>query len=192
MLEESNVRVVRTVSKGLKISRGFHLRIHLSYVRLLNRVLDLYDRLVYRSKSVVTCKSKITSEHPVVFDGETVLSSSFQIIYFQLTGKWLTIGKIRNLNGSHTGYYCGIVTPPHLLEDGGMELTDLFLDLWVSLDLRYKVLDEEELERVLCEGWITRDLCCRARKKLEKLVDLIEKRECLLPLANRLMKELRL
>jgi hypothetical protein len=28
-----------------------------------------------------------------------------------------------------------MVTPPRLSEDGGMELTDLFLDLWVSPDL---------------------------------------------------------
>ena len=34
----------------------------------------------------------------------------------------------------------------------GLELTDLFLDLRVSLDLRYRVLDEEELENAVSKG----------------------------------------
>jgi predicted RNA-binding protein associated with RNAse of E/G family len=58
-----------------------------------------------------------------------VLAAGFQIAYFEFMGKWFTIGKIRDLEGRHTRYYCDIVTPPKLLDDGGVELTDLLLDL---------------------------------------------------------------
>jgi predicted RNA-binding protein associated with RNAse of E/G family len=54
------------------------------------------------------------------------------------------------------------------LEDGGVELTDLFLD-WVSLDLRCKVLDEEELENAYSKGWVTRQLYEKAKEELKKL-----------------------
>jgi len=84
--------------------------------------------------------------HSVVFDGELVLAPDFQSVYFELMGKWFTVGNIRNLQGRHTEYYCDIVTPSRLLKDGGIELTDLFPDLWVSRDLRYKVLDEDALD----------------------------------------------
>jgi predicted RNA-binding protein associated with RNAse of E/G family len=137
--------------------------------------LDRSDELLYRSEKIIVGKSKITSAHSVVFDDEVVLAAGFQIAYFELIGKWFTIGKIRDLEGRHTGYYCDIVTPPRLLNDGGVELTDLFLDLWVSSDLRYKVLDEEELEKALQEGWITKQLYERAEKEMEKLVGIVKR-----------------
>ena len=92
-------------------------------------------------------------------------------------GKWFTVGKIRNLQGRHTGYYCDIVTPPRLLKDGGVELTDLFLDLWVSPDLRYKILDEEELENAFRRNWIAQQLYDKAKKELEKLINVVEQGE---------------
>ena len=70
---------------------------------------------------------------------------------FKLVGKWFNVVKVRNLRGEHTGYYCGITARPKLLEDGSVEITDLFLDLWVSPDLRYRVLDQDELEEALKE-----------------------------------------
>lgn len=150
-------------------------KLHLRYVRLPNQVSDIYDELIYRSEKVVASKSQITSAHSVVFDGEVVLAYGFQIVYFELIGKWFTVGRIRNLEGRHTGYYCDIVTPPKPLEDGGVELTDLFLDLWVSRDLRNKVLDEEELENALSKGWITEQLYEKAKTELKKLINIVKK-----------------
>lgn len=152
-------------------------KLHLRYIRLPNQVLDIYDELIYKSRRVIVGKSQITSTHMVEFDGEVVLAPSFQIVYFELAGKWFTIGKIRNLNGEHTGYYCDIVTPPRPLEDNGVELTDLFLDLWVSPTLGFKVLDEEELETALRKDWITRQLYNKAREELEKLIKIVKQRK---------------
>jgi len=150
-------------------------KLHLRYVRLPDQVLNIYDDLIYKSERVIVGKSQITSEHSVTFDGEAVLAPGFQIIYFELIGKWFTVGKIRDLHGRHTGYYCDIVTPPKLLRDGGVELTDLFLDLWVLPDLRFKVLDEEELENAFLNGWIKKQLYDRAKRELEKLISVVKK-----------------
>ena len=162
------------MSKKSKVSQESAQKLHLRYIRLPNHVLELYDDLVYRSERVIVGKSQITSAHSVMFDGEIVLASGFQIVYFDFLGKWFSVGKIRNMQGRHTGYYCDIVTPPRLLEDGGVELTDLFLDLWVSPDLRFKVLDEEELENAFHKGWITKQLYGKAEKELKKLVDVVK------------------
>ena len=136
--------------------------------------MDIYDILIYKSEKVIVLKSQITSPHSVLFDGEVVLARGFQIVCFELIGKWFTVGKIRDLQGRQTGYYCDIVTPPRLLEDGGVELTDLFLDLWISPDLRYRVLDEEELENAFRKGWISKRLYGKAKKELEKLINVIK------------------
>jgi len=155
-------------------SRKSVQKLHLRYIRLSDQVLELYDDLVYRSERIIVGKSQIASAHSVTFDGEVVLASGFEIVYFDFIGKWFSVDKIRNMQGKHTGYYCDIVTPPRLLEDGGVELTDLFLDLWVSPDLRFKVLDEEELENALSQGWITKQLYGKAEKELKKLINVVK------------------
>jgi predicted RNA-binding protein associated with RNAse of E/G family len=151
-------------------------KLHLRYIRLPNQVLDIYDDLIYKSKRVIVGKSRITSEHSVMFDGEVVLAAGFEIVYFELLGKWFTVGKIRNLQGRHTGYYCDIVMPPKLLADGGVEITDLFLDLWVSPDLQFKVLDEEEFENAFHKGWITKQLYEKAKREMKALTNVVKKR----------------
>ena len=168
------------------------MRFHLRYVRLPDNVLDLHDDLVYRSKEVIVGKSHIRSANSVVFDGKTVLASGYQIVYFEMMRKWFSVGKIRDLNGKHTGYYCDIITPPRLLIDGVVEITDLFLDLWVSPDLRYKVLDEEELEDTLEKGWIAKQLYKKSRIELEKLVTSVKRGDFPPPLVKRLEMQLNL
>jgi predicted RNA-binding protein associated with RNAse of E/G family len=135
--------------------------------------MELWDELVFRTDKVIVGRSQVVSANSVIFDGKTVLGAGFKIVYFEFLGKWFTVGKIRNLQGEHTGYYCDIVTPPRLLDDG-VELVDLFLDLWVSPDLRYKVLDEEELDEALLKGWITKKLYTKAKKELQKLIRMVE------------------
>lgn len=152
----------------------FTPKIRVKYFRLPNQVMELYGTLIYRSEKVIVLESQITSSHSIVFDGEMVLARGYQIVVFELMGKWFSIGKIRNLQGRHTGYYCDVVTPPRIVEDGGVELTDLFLDLWVSPDLRYKVLDEEEFKNAFRKGWITEKVYNKAREELEKLIGVVK------------------
>jgi GrpB-like predicted nucleotidyltransferase (UPF0157 family)/predicted RNA-binding protein associated with RNAse of E/G family len=167
-------------------------RLHLRYLRLPAQVLEMYDELVFKSKRVIAGRSQVTSTHSIMFDGKTVLKAGFPITYFELTGKWFNVVKVRNLRGRHTGYYCDIATPPKLLKDGSVELTDLFLDLWVSPDLKYKVLDEEELEDALKNGWISKGLYETAKRELQKLVAMVEKRKFPPQLIRRLEDKLRL
>jgi len=169
------VKLKSSLTKRNETSWESTPKLHLRYIRLPDQVLDIYDDLIYKSERVIVGKSQITSAHSVTFDGEAVLAPGFQIVYFELMGRWFTVGKIRDLRGRHTGYYCDIVTPPKLLDDGGVELIDLFLDLWVSPDLRFKVLDEEELESVFVKGWITKRLYDMAKTELRKLITLVEK-----------------
>jgi len=176
--------------KIAKRSEELEMKFHLRYVRLPDNVLDLHDDLVYRSKGIIVGKSQIRSANSVVFDEKTVLASGYQIVYFDMMRKWFSVGKIRDLNGKHTGYYCDIITPPRLLKDGVVEITDLFLDLWVAPNLRYKVLDEEELDDALQKGWITEQLYKKSRTELEKLITLVKRGDFPPPLVKHLEMQL--
>jgi hypothetical protein len=113
----------------------------------------------------------------VTFDGKVVLAQDFEIVYFEISRKWFTVVKVWNTRGEHTGYYCDIVTPFRMLSDDVIEQRDLFLDLWVSPDLRFKVLDQDELENALEKGWITKQLYEKAKKELERLVQSVKSKE---------------
>jgi GrpB-like predicted nucleotidyltransferase (UPF0157 family)/predicted RNA-binding protein associated with RNAse of E/G family len=167
-------------------------KLHLRYIRLPAQVLEMYDDLVCQSRKVIVGRSQITSTHSIEFDGKTVLQAGFPITYFELAGKWFNVVKVRNLRGEHTGYYCDITTPPKLLKDGSVEITDLFLDLWVSPDLRYRVLDQDELEEALKKGWISEQLHARAKRELKKLVTLVEMKDFPPRLVRQLEKRLKL
>lgn len=167
-------------------------RLHLRYIRLPEQIMEMYDDLVYRSKRVVIGRSQVTSAHSVVFDDTTVLSAGFPIVYFELMGKWFSVVKVRDLNGRHTGYYCDICTPPKILKDGSVGVTDLFLDVWVSPDLRYRVLDEDELEEAFKHNRVSGQLYERARKELKKLVALVEQGKFPPPLVRQTEERLKL
>jgi predicted RNA-binding protein associated with RNAse of E/G family len=78
------------------------------------------------------------------------------------------------------------------LKDGSVEITDLFLDLYVAPDLRYKVLDEEELDGALRRGWITEQLYEKARTELGKLISLVKRGDFPPPLVKHLEFQLNL
>jgi GrpB-like predicted nucleotidyltransferase (UPF0157 family)/predicted RNA-binding protein associated with RNAse of E/G family len=152
-------------------------KLHLRYIRLPARIQEMYDDLIYRSKRIIVGKSRITSPHSVMFDGRLAMSVGFSMVYFELMGKWFNVIKIRDLKGKHTGYYCDVSTPPTILEDGSIEITDLFLDLWVSPDLRHRVLDQAELEEALKKGWISKLMYKKAEKELKKLIAVVKRGE---------------
>ena len=54
------------------------------------------------------------------------------------------------------------------------EITDLFLDLWVSPDGSYQVEDEDEFEAAIAHNWIQTDLANQARNALQNLIAEIE------------------
>jgi len=158
---------------------------------LPNRTMEFLDELVFRSDQMIVGKSHVTSANSVIFDGRTVLAQGFPITYFQFLDKWFTIVKIRNLKGEHTGYYCDIVLPPRLLGEW-VEITDLFLDLWVSPDLRYRILDEDELEEALQQKWIDKEIYEKARMELQRLISKVENKRFPPYLVKDLERKLRL
>jgi len=153
--------------------------------------MEFLDELVFRSDQMIVGKSHVTSVNSVIFDGKTVLARGFSITYFQFLDKWFTIVKIRNLQGEHTGYYCDIVLPPRLLGEW-VEITDLFLDLWVSPDLKYRILDEDEFEEALQKKWIDKEIYEKARMELQRLISKVENKRFPPYLVKDLERKLRL
>ena len=55
-----------------------------------------------------------------------------------------------------------------------IEITDLFLDLWVTPDLGYQILDHDEFASAIQNGWIEPDLASQAQQALDQLISVVE------------------
>ena len=118
-------------------------------------------------------RNEIKPSSPIIIDGVTVLGDNYRAVWFVFANRWYDIGKIYNLEDHFTGYYCDIILPMKRLETH-FEITDLFLDLWVSPDGSYQVEDEDEFESAIAQNWIETDLANRARNALQDLIAEIE------------------
>ena len=147
--------------------------ITLTYKRLPDRINYFEQQLLYEDKEVIVTTQSVTPSTPIVINGETVLGDNFTVIWFVFTGLWYDIGKIYNLNGEWTGYYCDIILPVERSSDK-FEIVDLFLDLWVSPDGTYEIQDEDEFETAITNDIIEKELAEMARIALNKLIDEVE------------------
>jgi len=148
-------------------------KIDLIYKRLPNCINHFEQKLVYKDRSVIVTTQQITPSEPIVIEGITVLGPNFWAIWFIFAKQWYDLGKIYNPQGKFTGYYCDIIKP---MKRSGtqIEITDLFLDLWVTPDLGYQILDHDEFASAIQNGWIEPDLASQAQQALDQLISVVE------------------
>lgn len=147
--------------------------IELIYKRLPDRVNYFPQNLLYEDDDVIVTTQHIKPSSPIVIDGVTVLGDNYRAVWFVFANRWYDIGKIYNLENQFTGYYCDIILPMKRTETH-FEITDLFLDLWVSPDGSYQVEDEDEFESAITHNWIQTGLANQARNALQGLIAEIE------------------
>jgi predicted RNA-binding protein associated with RNAse of E/G family len=153
------------------VSRPERVRIH---YRRLPDAEEIFDqRLVLeRSDVIVTVTDPLALERPVRAGGHVVLEPRARAVWFTFPGAWHDVGRFHLADGTFTGYYANILTPP-ILEGCEWRTTDLFLDIWVpARGGPAEVLDEDELVRALEAGHVDRHTAERARAEAEHLLGL--------------------
>ena len=148
-------------------------KIDLIYKRLPDNINHFEQPLLYEDQSVIVTTQQITPSTPIVIEDITVLGPNFWAIWFIFAKRWYDLGKIYNPQGEFTGYYCDIIKP---MQKSGtqIEITDLFLDLWVTPELSYQILDRDEFVSARQNGWIKPKLANQAEQALNQLIDTIE------------------
>ena len=147
--------------------------LELIYKRLPNRVNHFQQELLYEDSSVIVTTQQLKPSNSIVIDGKTVLDNGFTAVWFVFANLWYDIGKIYDLQNIFTGYYCDIIMPMRRAENH-FEITDLFLDLWVTPDGAYQIQDNDEFEEAITNNWIESDLADKARRALRNLIAEVE------------------
>lgn len=144
-------------------------RVAIHYRRLPDR-LRIYDQRVAleRNDVVVTLSEPLELDAPMRFDGDVMLEAGSLAVWFTFPGAWHDIGRFHRVDGSFTGLYANVITPP-VMEGLVWDTTDLFLDLWWPSGGDPSILDEDELEDALEQGHIDEALAQRARTEASLL-----------------------
>lgn len=142
------------------------VRIH--YHRLPDRD-EVYEQLLVLDapEVKVTYLPRYTAGALRVGD-ETILEEGAPILWFTFPDSWHDIGRFHRADGTFTGLYANVITPV-AFEPDRWETTDLLLDLWLPRAGTPRVLDEEEFEHALAEGWLDPETAARARDELLSL-----------------------
>lgn len=117
----------------------------------------------------VTLLERATLERPMQVNGRTILEDGAPIVWFTFEGAWHDIGRFHNAAGVFTGYYANAIRPVTMHDAENWECTDLYLDVWLGPDGAV-IVDDDELDVALREGWIDAPTADRARVEAAQIV----------------------
>jgi predicted RNA-binding protein associated with RNAse of E/G family len=107
-----------------------------------------------------------------------ILDIDAPVIWFTFDEARHDIGLFHTAAGVFTGCYANMITPVRFRSPLEWETTDLFLDLWLPAGSDAGVLlDEDELNDALEQGWISPALAHSARVEAQRLLSAIESGE---------------
>jgi len=165
------------------------VKLKLRYRRLPDRLTIYEQELLYDNwcpyhslgyGELIISRATLRPQQPLVHANQVLIGPGYQAIWFVVAGGWHDLGKIYSPSGALQGYYCDIIRPMRRTAEG-LEIDDLLLDLWIFPDTRrtgtsgrYLVLDEDEFDEALKQGWIEPSTATRARRELEKLIKEVE------------------
>ena len=140
--------------------------IDIHYLRPPDREQIFTQHLIWEDAEVkITFSTDLSFEPPIRIDGDVVLETGSEVIWFTFPGAWHDVGLFHRADGTFTGTYANILTPCAFEEGGTWRTTDLFLDVWTDPTGRFQILDEGELEEAEARGWVTEEVARRAREE---------------------------
>jgi predicted RNA-binding protein associated with RNAse of E/G family len=143
--------------------------VEIHYRRLPDRVQVFRQAILEeRPEVTVTFLESAALKRDVTAEKEVILEPGSPVVWFTYPGRWYDIGRFHLADGTFTGFYANIITPPRM--DGARwETTDLCLDVWLGADGAVQILDEAEFQLAADSGWIDTATQATAREHAETL-----------------------
>lgn len=148
------------------------MQIEIHYHRPPDRTTIFRNELIHVAADVVITYMPATPlARPLVINGKTVLEHGGPAIWFTFPGLPYDLGRFHTRAGAFTGLYANLLTPVEFVSDTEWRTTDLCVDVWVDADGSTSVLDEDELDEAIAQGWIAADVGEAARQQAYALVE---------------------
>lgn len=128
--------------------------------------------IIHESPEVIVTFSRgVRVSPPMELDGEVVLETGSDIVWFTFPGLWHDIGRFHNARGAFTGLYANLLTPVKMLPGPVWRTTDLFLDVWMKPGRAPRLLDEDELRDALDANALEAGTARRAREEARRILE---------------------
>lgn len=145
--------------------------VHIHYLRPPDRKEIFTQELVLDTPEVkVTFARDVPFDPPIEIHGEIALEKGSDAVWFTFPGQWHDIGRFHRTDGTFTGIYANILTPPLIQEEGIWHTTDLFLDVWKPQGSGLSVLDRDQFQEALDRSWINEETAHRAEAEVAWIV----------------------
>jgi predicted RNA-binding protein associated with RNAse of E/G family len=122
----------------------------------------------------VTYSKGVKLKKPIVVDGAVALEPGSDVVWFTFPGAWHDIGRFHLADGTFTGLYTNVLTPPVFETDLVWHTTDLFLDVWMPAGGGLQVLDRDEFDAAVDAGLIDDATRGRALAEVESVLSAAE------------------
>ena len=147
------------------------MKVKIHYLRLPDRTTIFENELIFSGKDViVTVMRETPLPKPMIIKGKTVFEDGAPAVWFTFPDVAYDIGRFHTRAGEFTGIYANILTPVEFVSDTEWRTTDLFVDVWIGADGCVEVLDEDELEEAVNNGWINPEQADEALRTARDLV----------------------
>ncbi len=125
------------------------------FIRPPDRRVAVKSRLLGATDDTIVLETELSPSKPLNSFGEIVMDVGYWAVWFFLKGRPFDIGRVYRPDGTWTGYCVDVLEPVQWEVSGPNTLKpiiDLFLDLWVTPDGKYMVLDEDEFQEAVDLG----------------------------------------
>ena len=127
--------------------------------------------LLRQEESLILLDAKFEEkiEHPLL---GLIESGTLSLEYYWLD-RWYNIFRFLEPSGELRSFYCNVSVPP-VFDGQNLSYIDLDMDVLVSPDLSYRILDEDEFAENALRFNYPQEVLRKAQEGLEELVSLIE------------------
>lgn len=149
--------------------------------------LDVYEQelILDRPDVKVALLERLPAERALSLGGRSILEPGAPVLWFVFPDAWYDVGRFHRADGTFTGYYTNLISPPRLAADV-WELYDLCLDLWLDVRGDWVVLDRDEFDEAVDRGWIDPDSADRARQELSAISERVREGRWPPPIVRRI------
>lgn len=143
------------------------------FIRLPDRHFTFESILLEATDRQIVLTHDLSPSAPLYYGGEEVLGHDYRAVWFLFKDQPFDVARVYRPDGTWTGYYADVLEPVHWTDADPYSLqplVDLFLDLWITPEGKWQVLDEDELDAAIETRAITADAAARAREVLDGLV----------------------
>jgi predicted RNA-binding protein associated with RNAse of E/G family len=137
---------------------------------------DTYvQQVLHADDDVIVSLNKAAIAKPAIIDGKLALEPEAPIVWFTFPRERFDTGLFHLLDGTFTGVYADIIEPVKFITSAEIEMTDLFVDIWIAEGSKPTIQDVDELNEAVKNQWIDAKTGETALAEATRLVELYDK-----------------